>query len=54
MSLGRFRKISEGRPQDVGRTPPLQFHSRPYRDILKTYAGDVLKTLVRDVPRRYI
>lgn len=38
-----------GRPQDVGRTCPLELRIRPNEDVLIKYAGDVLKMLVEDV-----
>ena len=53
-SLGRPRDVSEGCPQGVGRTRPLELHIRPYGEVLITSAGDVLTTSVRDVPWRYI
>ena len=50
------RDVSEGRPQDIGRTRRLELHIRPYAygDVLITFAGDVLKTSVRDVPWSYM
>ena len=53
-SLGRPRDASEGRPEDVGRTSPLELHIRLYGYVLITSAGDALKTSVGDVPWRYI
>ena len=43
-------RTSLGRPQDVGRTRPLELQIRPYRDVLVTSAEDLLKTLAGDVP----
>ena len=50
MLLRRFWDTSEGRPQDVGRTRPLELNIRPYENVLITSAGDVLKTLAGDDP----
>lgn len=33
---------------------PLELHIKPYGDVLITYAGDVLKTSVGDIPWRYM
>ena len=41
---GRLRDVSEGRPQVVVRTHPLELHIRPYGDVFIASAGDVLKT----------
>ena len=46
MSLGCPGDVSEGRPEDVGRTRPFQLQTRPLGDVLVTPAGDV--------PWRYI
>ena len=43
MSLACPRDTSEGRPQDVGRTHPLELPIRPYGDLLTTSDEDVLK-----------
>ena len=51
---GRPRDGSEGRPQNVGRTCPLESDIRSYRDVLKMSEGDVLKTSGGDVPWCYI
>ena len=48
------KDVSEGRPEDVGRTRPLMLNIRPHRDVLITSAGGVLKTSVGDVPWYYI
>ena len=45
------KDVSEGRPEDVGRTRPLMLNIRPHRDVLITSAGGVLKTSVGDVLR---
>ena len=44
------RSVSEGHPQDVDRTRPLELRVRPFRDLLIKSAGDVLKIPVGDVP----
>ena len=46
--------VSKGSPQDVGRTRLLELNIRPCGDIFITFAGDVLKTSVGDVPWCYI
>ena len=53
-SLGRSQDVSEGCPQDVGKTPSLNLNIRPCEDVLITSAEDVLKTSVGDFPWRYI
>ena len=50
MSLGRPQDVSE----DISSPRPLELNSKPYGDVLITYAGHVLKTSVGDVPWRYI
>ena len=46
MPLGRPQDVSEGRPQGVGWTTPLEVNIRRYEDVLKTSTGEVFKTLV--------
>ena len=46
--------MTEGCPQGVGRTRPLELNIRPYGDVFTTSVGDVLKMSVGDVPWRYI
>ena len=53
-TLGRPHDDSEGRPQDVSRTRLLGLSIRLYVHVFITSAGDVLKTLVGDIPWRYI
>ena len=53
-SLEPPHEVSQGRPQDVGMTSPLESNIRPYGDVLITPAENVLKTSVGDVPWRYI
>ena len=54
MSLKRPLEVSEGRPQDVGRTRLVEFNIRPCGDVLITSAENVHKTSVEDVPCRNI
>ena len=46
MPLGRPQNVSEGRPQEVGRTPPLEVNIRRYENVLKISTGHVFKTSV--------
>ena len=46
MTLGRPQDVSEGHPQEVGRTPHLEINSRRYEYVLKISTGDVFKTSV--------
>ena len=41
-SLGRPQDVSDRRPEDVGRTCPLELHIRPYVDVLIMSAGGAL------------
>ena len=43
--LERPWDVSEGRPQNVGRTCPLELQIRPYSDVLVMPTRDVLKRL---------
>ena len=52
--FGHPQVVSKERPQDEGRTRPLEVNIRQYGKVLITSAGDVLKTSVWDVPWRYI
>ena len=55
LSLGRNHiRTFLGRPQDVGRTCPLELRIRPKEDVLIKYVGDVLKMLVEDVLSCYM
>ena len=46
--------VSEGHPQDVGRTRSLELNIRPYVDVHIMSAGEVAKTSVGDVPWHYM